>query len=77
MKLYLASFAIEISVIALNIRDSLKIENIGDKKAEEKKSLIRLVVELLQKKDPLLKAILYENMITLISMSVPLIVGCK
>jgi len=30
---------------------------------------------LVSKKDPLLQAVLYENMITLISMSVPLIVG--
>ncbi|KAL4446994.1 hypothetical protein ABPG74_014966 [Tetrahymena malaccensis] len=74
--LYLASFCIEISVIAYNIRDSMKMQNINStQQTNQKLSLFQIMKTLVAKKDPLLQAILYENMITLMSMSVPLMVG--
>ncbi|EAR84377.3 cation efflux family protein (macronuclear) [Tetrahymena thermophila SB210] len=69
--LYTVSMGVEMNVIYNNIKDALKLE--GEEANQQKATILEIFKKLVNKKDPLLQAILYENAITFLSTSVPMI----
>ena len=68
---YLLSMAVEIAVVFRNMKDTQRMG--GGEGQEGKMGLREIVSRIFMKKDPLLIAIIYENIITLLSTSIPIL----
>ena len=67
---YLLSMAVEVAVVFRNMKDT---QRMGGEGGEEGLGVKEIVKRIFMKKDPLLIAIIYENVITLLSTSIPIL----
>ncbi|KRW99004.1 hypothetical protein PPERSA_11605 [Pseudocohnilembus persalinus] len=70
MLLYMASIGVEMTVIYKNMMDA---KNLDSNNVGKQMGFIELMKNVFKKKDPVLQAILFENMITFLSTSIPLL----
>jgi zinc transporter 9 len=68
---YLLSMAVEIAVVFRNMKDTQRMG--GGEGQEGNIGFREIVKRIFMKKDPLLIAIIYENVITLLSTSIPIL----
>lgn len=76
---YIISMLVEIRIVSMNIVDAKSIQKHENKLSgikETKQTLFASMKAVLKKKDPVLQAVLFENMITLMSTSIPLVIAC-